>query len=84
MTDLTTAVEEGGRIEILKALRTRLISAMDQASPGVVPQYAKQIADLTREIDELNPKEEVDEVADAASEFADAIQSGKPKRAKKS
>ncbi|QIS21268.1 hypothetical protein [Nocardia terpenica] len=44
-------------LETIVALRDRLIEAMESASPGVLPQYAKQIRDLSKEIDELTPKE---------------------------
>ncbi|MGW0245064.1 hypothetical protein ACWDYH_00300 [Nocardia goodfellowii] len=58
MADLASAADGGKHLDILKALRDRLISSLDEASPGVIPQYAKQISDLSREIAELEPKRE--------------------------
>ncbi|WP_280485367.1 hypothetical protein [Nocardia cyriacigeorgica] len=72
MADLASAASGGSHLEILKALRTRLIVAMDDASPGVMPQYAKQISDISREIAELEP---VQEEANDVDEFADAFAS---------
>ncbi|WP_431941669.1 hypothetical protein [Nocardia grenadensis] len=73
MADLAKAAGSGSHIEILKALRDRLILSMDEASPGVIPQYAKQISDLSREIAELEPPvEEVNDVDSFADDFASA------------
>ncbi|MEU4709501.1 hypothetical protein AB0G00_24055 [Nocardia salmonicida] len=83
--DLRSAAQGGRRVDILIALRDVLVDRMTEATAGVMPQFAKQIADITREIDELTPKEvEVSEVADAANAFAAAITADQSKRAKKS
>ncbi|MFE7717497.1 hypothetical protein ACFU44_00420 [Nocardia rhizosphaerihabitans] len=72
LSSLTSAAESGGHLEILKALRATLVARMDEASAGVMPQYAKQIADLSREIAENEPQEDekndIDEFSEAFSE----------------
>ncbi|MFE2997991.1 hypothetical protein ACFXG4_23640 [Nocardia sp. NPDC059246] len=73
MADLASAANGGTHLEILKALRDRLIRSMDEASPGVIPQYAKQISDLSREISELEPKKtEATQVDDFHEAFESA------------
>ena len=72
--ELSAAAEKGGHLAVLKALRARLIESMDDASPGVIPQYAKQISDLSREIAELEPiREEPSDVDGFIEEVRAAI-----------
>ncbi|MBF6330852.1 hypothetical protein [Nocardia transvalensis] len=60
-------------LQTIVALRDRLIEAMETASPGVLPQYAKQIRDLSKEIDEMTPKEkEATEIDSFRDEFNSA------------
>lgn len=74
MADLASAANGGVHLDILKALRDRLIRSMDEASAGVIPQYAKQISDLSREIAELEPKKvEATDVDDFHADFQSAI-----------
>ncbi|WP_405159650.1 hypothetical protein OG203_24625 [Nocardia sp. NBC_01499] len=69
MNNLARADAEGDPLTILKTLRTRLIGALDDAPPGVIPQLAKQIADLTIRIADISPaavdRTEIDDFHDA-------------------
>lgn len=77
MADVGSAAYGGNHLEILKALRDRLLMSMSEASAGVLPQYAKQIADLSREIAELEPKkQEATDVDGFQDEFQSAISDG--------
>ncbi|MGY2062614.1 hypothetical protein ACW9HQ_47675 [Nocardia gipuzkoensis] len=84
MSELAAAAASGDRLKTLRALLNRLIASLDEASPGVIPQYAKQISDLSREIAELEPpKREATDIDSFREEFASLIRApedddGKP------
>ncbi|MFE7796125.1 hypothetical protein [Nocardia sp. NPDC057440] len=45
--------DHADRLAQLRALKAETIAKFNQATPGVAPQFAKVIADLSREIAEL-------------------------------
>lgn len=63
---LAETAREGDRRRTLEAMRDHLAEFMEQAQTGVKPQYAAQLRETLRELDELPVAEEasaVDEIA---------------------
>lgn len=57
MGDFQLAIDGGDRLEILRALRGELASAIKDASPGVLAPLSKQLLEVLLQIEDLSPKE---------------------------
>lgn len=57
MSEFIATVDGGVRLEILKALRGELATAIREASPGVLAPLSKQLLEVLAQIDELSPQE---------------------------
>lgn len=73
----TEALTSSEPVEVYRALRVELVQRLATSPPGVVPAIAKQIADLTRAINEAAPaRDEPNEVDQAAAAFNAARSAG--------
>jgi len=67
---LAATAKLGDRRRTLEAMRDHLAEFMEQAQTGVKPQYAAQLRETLRELDELPVAEEASTVDDIAARRA--------------
>jgi uncharacterized protein (DUF2267 family) len=82
VTDLRGTVAAGDRVCSLRAIRDTLAASLEEAAPQYAAALAKQLADVMRELDQLQPPKQESKVDDlAARRAARRKKAAVPKRA---
>jgi hypothetical protein len=71
VADLFETVVAGNRLKSLEALRDMLAATVQSADAPYVAALSKQLADVLREIDALNPPKQVSTIDDLAARRAE-------------